>query len=408
MFKLNKHGIDRSASRAHWAWLLPILALSPLAMAAKGCNNSGVVGDDCPTAADCMNGTAGKTSGSGGSGMGSGEGKTCGGLLGVTCADDLFCNFPSSALCGAADQTGTCAAKPEVCTDIYAPVCGCDGKTYSSDCEAQAAGMSVASKGECASGGGGTGSGGSSGTGGSPGTGKTCGGLQGLQCGANEYCAFPAGAMCGAADQTGSCAVKPQVCTTLYAPVCGCDGKTYGNDCGAAAAGVSVSTKGECAGGGVSCGTRGAPAMCAANQYCYYAPGQDCGRSDAAGKCTDIPKGAACDAIFAPVCGCDGKTYGNDCEANVAGVSVDHTGACAGTGGTCGGLLGKTCSSGYFCDFPADMACGNADGTGTCTQVPTACTDEVAPVCGCDGKTYVTACTANSKGISVASKGACK
>ena len=108
------------------------------------------------------------------------------------------------------------------------------------------------------------------------------------------------------------------------------------------------------------------------------------------------------------MCGCDGKTYSNDCEATLAGASVDHTGACASNAATCGGLLGKTCSTGYFCDFAPDMACGAADATGNCTQIPGACAADVAPVCGCDGKTYSNACAANTKGVSVASTGACK
>ncbi|MCB9639007.1 MAG: hypothetical protein H6727_08940 [Myxococcales bacterium] len=44
----------------------------------------------------------------------------------------------------------------------------------------------------------------------------------------------------------GVCTARPQNCTALAAQVCGCDGKTYGNECSADAAGVSVQATGAC------------------------------------------------------------------------------------------------------------------------------------------------------------------
>jgi hypothetical protein len=379
---------------SHWGWLAPVLLLAPLSLGAKGCNEA-VVGDECPKGAKCGGGMAGSGNGTAGGSNGGGTlGKTCGGLIGAGCDDGQFCDIPPEGICGAADATGTCTAQPDVCADIYSPVCGCDDKTYGNACEAAAAGVSVASEGEC---------------GGSNPGGDVCGGIQGLGCDAGDYCNFPPAAMCGAADQTGTCVPMPAACTKEYAPVCGCDDITYGNACMAASAGVSVASQGECGGGGgeICGGIQGLG--CNAGEYCSFPADAMCGAGDQTGSCTPVPE--ACDLIFSPVCGCDDRTYSNACAAAMAGVSVASQEECPGPAGKfCGGFAGFECedTENFFCNYPPEMACGIADGSGTCDPIPQGCTDDVDPVCGCDGKDYFNACQANMAGTSVQSKGACQ
>jgi hypothetical protein len=64
---------------------------------------------------------------------------------------------------------------------------------------------------------------------------------QHADCSQLEYCQLSIGCSC-----LGQCTFKPGVCIPDYAPVCGCDGKTYDNACWAAASSVSISYNGPC------------------------------------------------------------------------------------------------------------------------------------------------------------------
>lgn len=141
---------------------------------------------------------------------------------------------------------------------------------------------------------------------------------------------------------------------------------------------------------------------CIPGTFCKFEDGR-CDAS-APATCTIIPR--QCPLLYAPICGCDGHTYGNECEASGAGVSIDHAGACDSNGSVCGGLQGLECDTGEFCNFD-DADCGAADQTGICEPIPEACTEIFAPVCGCDGETYSNDCFAHAAGVSVASQGEC-
>jgi hypothetical protein len=74
---------------------------------------------------------------------------------------------------------------------------------------------------------------------------EACGGPQKITCNSALYCQLPAG-QCAGPDTAGTCVKAPDFCMRVSRPVCGCNGKTYANECEARKARVAIDTTGAC------------------------------------------------------------------------------------------------------------------------------------------------------------------
>ena len=74
--------------------------------------------------------------------------ETCGGITALLCDDGLVCQH-ADGTCNGADVGGTCAIPPQVCTELYWPVCDCSGTTYGNRCLAEMVGATIDYEGAC-------------------------------------------------------------------------------------------------------------------------------------------------------------------------------------------------------------------------------------------------------------------
>ncbi len=219
-----------------------------------------------------------------------------------------------------------------------------------------------------------------------------------------------------------SLGLSAQTCPMVFNPVVGTNGVTYLNSCFAEAASNSFYTKGVSFSGCIdpqlmnpaaNCGTTYDPVVgcngevylnaCEAQKHgvtSYMPQGAYAMNNGDIDNCFDYQNisnafptafnysngtlDINCGVVQEPVCGCDGVTYRNPCAAEASGI-IDYTyGLC------------QTPNNGS-CVEPREINMG----------VPQDCNSTYAPVCGCNGLTYINQCAAEASGVTQVTQGVC-
>ncbi|GFU04717.1 hypothetical protein NPIL_519981 [Nephila pilipes] len=267
----------------------------------------------------------------------------------------MYCAYGALCLIDKRTQQAHCRCQ-ETCSDVFAPVCGSDGVTYSSDCQLRMASCTKQKRiftkhqGPCD-------------------LKDPC---------EEKECHFGAQCQPSLDGRTAEC-MCPEKCATYgdgrSRTVCGTDGKDYPNICELRRTSclemreIEVRYKGHCD----PC----EKIKCPTYQVCQL----DENRNPIC-RCNDI-----CSPDFRPVCGSDGLTYANECTLRVEAcklqknIRVIYSGDCGSSTNPCDLIK---CGPGQECDV-------DRFGVASC-QCPPTCEPKMQPVCGSNGRTFDSEC----------------